>query len=69
MKIEKGVPLPQPRGAANGVTKVMRQMEIGDSIIIPLVSRANVRNYGLRLGIHFVTRKISETEVRVWRVK
>ncbi len=62
--IEKNVVMPQ-RGE---LTKVLRGMEIGDSFLYPVSSRTTVRPIAVHAGIKIATRKVSNTEIRVWRV-
>jgi hypothetical protein len=67
-KIEKGIPMPD-RHPLKGIAEIMRQMEIGDSIVVPMSGRTNMRNYATRTNIQIITKKINEKEVRVWRTK
>ena len=64
MKIEKKIPIP----VRNQVSKTLRAMSIGDSIVIPknkdMVWRASA--YYLKMKI--ASRKISNTERRLWRI-
>ena len=65
--IERGLPMPPPR------TKYpFLEMEVGDSFAAPLASRniisSRASSIGARHGREFVSRKISDGQVRVWRV-
>ena len=67
IRIEKGIPLPSA-GAPHG-TYPFAEMEVGDSFVIPLTKRPSISSVLGRYGPkRFVTRKISDTECRVWRV-
>jgi hypothetical protein len=68
IKIEKGIPLPR-KFDLEGITDAMKTMAIGDSFVVPLGSRTNMKGYAIRLGIKITTRKINEKEVRVWRTQ
>jgi hypothetical protein len=64
-KIEKGVPV--PRGASGRNKFPFGQMEVGDSIVIPLASRAAAYSWAnLHRPIRFTARIDGDT-VRVWR--
>ena len=64
--IEKGVP--PIKGRLNGKTALLRQMEIGDSILVPTHHEAE----SFRTCAAFAQMKVSarkvENGVRVWRV-
>jgi len=68
--IEKGVPMPPPV-AKRGFMGVAREMEVGDSFVIPM-SVASARNFAGNcnrvLGPkRFVSRKVDDG-LRIWRV-
>jgi hypothetical protein len=65
-KIEKNIPIPRRRG---GFLQTMREMEIGDSVLIPLQVRNSVSTTAKRLNIELTSKKINDKEVRVWRVR
>lgn len=66
MQIDKNVPLPANR--KSGLTSVFRNMEINDSVVIPLSIRHLAASTANQIGIKITTSKISETEARVWRI-
>lgn len=71
IKIEKGVPVP-PRRTRKGISKYpFRQMEVGDSFLMPdyTVVRAwgILGPYAKRLGQKYTVRTV-EGGARVWRV-
>lgn len=67
-KIEKGVPIP-PHATTSPLNNTLRAMKCGDSIVVPLAKRVGLPQRAKHIGIKIVTRKISDTEARIWRVK
>lgn len=66
--IEKGVPFPGQRRDGS-MLALMRGMEIGDSFVVPRTTAQLVRVYYQRLSpAKYVSRKVDEQSVRVWRV-
>ena len=67
-KIEKDVPMPTP-----SVMYPFADMEVGDSFLANLAERPKISTYMNRhkktTGKKFKTRKISDSECRVWRVE
>lgn len=66
MKIEKNIPIPSlpERGFT---TKALRLMEIGDSIVVSSHNKTSWHPTASHIGIKITLRKISDTEIRVWR--
>lgn len=62
IKIESGIPIP------GLLLPKVKQMKIGDSFVLPIKRRTYPGCLAVRLGIKFTTRKISKTEIRVWRI-
>jgi hypothetical protein len=62
-KIEKGVPMPP-----TSLTSVLREMEVGDSIVISIAERANIYKFGTDAGIKVKTSQVDTQSVRVWRI-
>lgn len=76
-EIDKGVEIPAPHGVATRRVYPFREMEIGDSFLVPgdgdkrqLQARIGsaASYYGKRNNKRFVTRSV-EGGVRVWRVE
>lgn len=67
VKIEKNVPMPAPY-SRSGLTGTLREMEIGDSIVIPRIRQTNVSTAANTLRRKYSTRKIDDQTIRVWRV-
>ena len=72
-KIEKDVAIPGARGRIEKYP--FRRMVIGDSVFMADITRANLAGSlqwaGIKLGAKFVTREVTENEVkgvRVWRI-
>lgn len=69
-KIDKNVPIPKSR-----LRKIwpLADLKPGDSFLIPIGERSYlsqaIAQQKRRTNREFTTRKISDTEVRVWRVK
>lgn len=67
IKVEPGIAIPgKKRGS--GIVSVMREMKIGDSFVYPLHKRSDITPLAQRSGITTTTRKVSDTEIRVWRI-
>jgi hypothetical protein len=67
-KIERGIPAPA-NGAGRPNLYPWHDMEVGDSFVIPIAKRTSVASCQGRFAPkRFITRKISATEARVWRV-
>lgn len=66
MKIEKNIPIPPRKSGLISLT--LREMKVGDSIVIPKSQDTSWRTAAMRLKMDIVTRKISDTETRLWRV-
>lgn len=68
--IEKGIPIPPPAGGKTGLRAILGGMEVGDSFLLPKEKRAGLFTYfRMEQDKKFTSRTVSETEVRVWRVK
>jgi hypothetical protein len=69
--IEKGIPIPLARkpGSLSEITAALREMEVGDSITVPLKERNGL---GQRLVYErprrFITRTIDAVTLRIWRI-
>ena len=67
MQIDKGIPL--PINDLNGPTAVLRQMDIGDSVLVEKISTREALRIAARINsIKIMTRK-EGGGYRVWRVK
>jgi hypothetical protein len=70
LKIDKGTPVPSQVLARNGLTALLRGMDVGDSFLYPKVKRTNLHPLFQRIaGSKFATRSADETNVRVWRIE
>lgn len=72
LKIEKGVPIIGRRGGYGGGKYPFKNLEIGDSFLVPNKTTnafgASVTYWGRVLNRKFISRKV-EGGVRVWRIK
>lgn len=68
-KIEKGVPLPEERNYTKRFFNIVKDMEVGDSVVVPVNESVSLRMAGYRQGFKMTFRRISETEFRAWRTK
>jgi hypothetical protein len=64
MKIEKNIPIPD----RNKVAATLRAMSVGDSVIIPKGRDVSWRASAAQLKMKVTSRKISDTECRLWRI-
>lgn len=67
IKIEKGIPLPTPRGKSNEIIAALMAAKIGDSFLVPLNKRNNMGTWAARAKVKITTRVDGETHLRVWR--
>ena len=68
-QIEKGVPIPTGRKTGQ-YADLARQMEPGDSVVVPTIkARNSLYSYLRSIGHKPTTRKLSDGTYRVWRVK
>lgn len=72
--IEKNIPVTK-RYKNGEILEALRKMKAGNSFIIPIVKRNSIGQTVRRLvedpkfrGFQYTSRKISDTEVRVWRL-
>lgn len=72
IKIEKDVPVVGKPFRRAIWPDIFEKMVAGDSFVIPLEARQALahaqQHYRRKHGVTFITRKISETECRVWRM-
>lgn len=71
IKIESGIPIPErivgrPRTSKWGF---LSDMKNGDSFTISRLQSAAAFVKARRMGVKLTARKISDTEVRVWRIE
>lgn len=67
VKIDKGIPIPRIRPRNGKWSSTMSTMKVGDSFLYPRKSRNNLAWMARNTGISITTRKVSDSEVRVWR--
>jgi hypothetical protein len=69
--ITSSVPLPQdrPRGTPvlPGTSSILRQLGVGDSVLLPRACKDGIHNKARLIGIRIRTR-VDETTVRIWRI-
>lgn len=65
-KIESGIKMPE---GLNSKWSFMKDMKVGQSFVTDLGSRACVIAASRHKNIKVATRSISDTEIRVWRIK
>lgn len=71
IKIEKNIPIPSKSPVRNGFVDIFRQMEVGDSFLIPRgnIERSNLAPLAKLAGIKVSARLVDDNNIRVWRVK
>jgi hypothetical protein len=62
------VPAPLPTPRALGLTRLLAELEIGESGIIPRHAAGDLYKTGLALGRKFTTRRLDAETSRVWRI-
>jgi hypothetical protein len=68
MKIEKGIPIPTPKGKWRAI---FDKMKVGDSVLFPPDKGRSAANASYAAGVngkHFVTRR-TKKGYRVWRTQ
>ena len=69
IKIEKDVPIPEGRKTSH-IRELAKQMQIGDSVVVPTVEFRNGLYSHIRsIGHKSTSRKLSDGTYRVWRVE
>ena len=69
IKIEKGVPIPEARRTSH-IRQLAKQMQVGDSVVVPTVEAGNSLYSHLRsIGHKSTSRKLSDGTYRLWRIK
>jgi len=64
MKIEKGIPL--PLGTEPEKYAYLKDMEVGDSVVMTAHKRNNLYSYGRVYGYKFISRATKDGNIRVW---
>ena len=64
MKIEKGIPI--PLGAEPEKYDFLKDMEIGDSVVMTAKERNNLYSYGRLYGYKIISRATKKGTLRVW---
>ena len=64
MKIEKGIPL--PFGTEPEKYEYLKDMEVGDSVVMTAKQRNNLYSYGRVYGYKFISRATKDGKIRVW---
>ena len=65
--IEHDIPIPERAYRRSGLTQKLREMEIGDSIVVSYGRSNAIPSIAQRLGIHTTREKIGLNRWRVWR--
>ncbi len=64
--IEKNIPIPA-RASARARGATLKGMDVGDSIVVPRAAQGSWRGCARFVKMKVAVRKISDTEVRLWR--
>ena len=64
MKIEKNVPIPQ--GSEPEKYAFLKDMEVGDSVVMTARKRNNLYSYSRLYGYKFLSRATKDGKLRVW---
>lgn len=68
MNIEKNIPIPKAR-KDGGIANTLRLMEVGDSVVVPYHNHPSWRSVARAMKLEVSGRKVSDTEIRIWRTK
>jgi hypothetical protein len=66
--IENNIPINKPRQKHEAFQNALNSLEVGQSCVCALHKRTQLGQAGKTLGRVFHSRKISETEARIWRL-
>jgi hypothetical protein len=66
--IEHNVPIPEEEHAT-GITHLLRQMKIGDSIVVNYSKSQGIASIAQRLGYKTTRRKVRPGWYRIWRTE
>jgi len=70
MRIEKNIPITLPRARENGYASLVREMEVGDSVLCQTMKEIiSVRAAIYRTGYKPIVRKQPDGTWRLWKVK
>lgn len=72
MKIEKGIPIPDPMGqgsALSGLTETLKTMQIGDSVFLSGHGHTKFGSYYSRFPDRTFTARKTLNGVRIWRTE
>jgi hypothetical protein len=74
-KIEKSIPIPtlSTRRLRSPITATLRQLEVGDSFVVPVNKKdkafsGHLHGYSRRAGVRITVRRIDDNYIRVWRI-
>lgn len=67
-EIEHGIPIPEEKHAT-GITHIIAQMEIGDSIVVNYAKAQGIASIAQRQGMKTTKRKIKAGWYRIWRTE
>ena len=67
-EIEKGIPIPN-RARHTGLAKALRQLNVGDSLLIPAKQKESAYSNARYGGIKVTLRAAGNGNIRVWRTK
>jgi len=69
ISIEKGFPIPELRSGWGKFGSIIREMEVGDSVLVTKQGDVcNLQQQGRRLGLVMLSRKV-DGGWRVWRIE
>lgn len=69
ISIDKEIPMPTHRGGHGKFGNIIREMEVGDSVLLTNQGDiSNLQTQGRRLGLRMSSRSV-EGGWRVWRIK
>lgn len=69
-KIDKGIPIPRSHiHQPNSFVNTLKAMKIGDSVQVSKRTHPNWIGAAHRHGMKVTSRTMSDTEVRIWRIK
>jgi hypothetical protein len=65
--VKDAVPLPLLPPRIGGVARLLRELDIGESAVIPRRSADDIYKTGLTLGRTFTARRLDSERSRIWR--
>lgn len=68
IQVEQNIPVPDSHQINVGLSKIVGEMKLGDSVLVDYVTACTLRTILRRQGFNMVQRKETFDRVRCWKV-